>query len=120
MRLLLLTCLGLACAGLLAAQAPDPFDAAPSRHARVDGVRVHYKSIGSGPRAVVLVHGWTCDLQFWKRQVAALSARTRVVALDSAKQAHYLPAILGIQAWFGSVDECVDAACTGSWGGRAP
>ena len=45
---------------------------------------------------------------------------TRVVALDSAKQAHYLPAILGIQAWFGSVDECVDAACTGSWGGRAP
>lgn len=82
MRLLLLTCLGLACAGLLAAQAPDPFDAAPSRHARVDGVRVHYKSIGSGPRAVVLVHGWTCDLQFWKRQVAALSARARVVALD--------------------------------------
>ena len=39
----------------------------------------------------------------------------RVVALDSAKQAHYLPAILGVQAWFGSTAECIDAACTGRW-----
>ncbi len=43
---------------------------------------------------------------------------TRVVALDSAKQAHYLPAILGVQAWFGSTAECIDAACTGRWQGR--
>jgi predicted aconitase len=45
---------------------------------------------------------------------------TRVVALDSAKQAHYLPAILGVQAWFGSTAECIDAACSGRWQGRAP
>jgi predicted aconitase len=45
---------------------------------------------------------------------------TRVVALDSAKQAHYLPAILGVQAWFGSLDECIDAACTGQWKGSQP
>ena len=45
---------------------------------------------------------------------------TRVVALDSAKQAHYLPAILGIEAWFGSTEECIDAACTGHWQGRRP
>ena len=44
----------------------------------------------------------------------------RVVALDSAKQAHYLPAILGVQAWFGDVSECIDAACTGRWEGRLP
>ena len=43
---------------------------------------------------------------------------TRVVALDSAKQAHYLPAILGVQAWFGSTAECIEAACTGRWQGR--
>jgi len=43
---------------------------------------------------------------------------TKVVALDSAKQAHYLPAILGIQAWYGSTAECIDAACTGRWSGR--
>jgi predicted aconitase len=42
---------------------------------------------------------------------------TRVVALDSAKQAHYLPAILGVQAWYGSTQECIDAACTGQWRG---
>ncbi|MBS7780769.1 aconitase X catalytic domain-containing protein [Acidovorax sp. CCYZU-2555] len=43
---------------------------------------------------------------------------TKVVALDSAKQAHYLPAILGVQAWYGSTAECIDAACTGRWAGR--
>ncbi|MQA83929.1 MAG: DUF521 domain-containing protein [Streptosporangiales bacterium] len=42
---------------------------------------------------------------------------TRVFATDSAKQAHYLPAILGIKAWFGSLEECVDAAVTGRWSG---
>ncbi|MFS0734903.1 aconitase X catalytic domain-containing protein [Microbacterium sp. 1P10UB] len=42
---------------------------------------------------------------------------TRVFATDSAKQAHYLPAILGIEAWFGTLAECVDAAVTGRWSG---
>ncbi|MEU0467465.1 aconitase X catalytic domain-containing protein [Amycolatopsis sp. NPDC006131] len=42
---------------------------------------------------------------------------TKVFATDSAKQAHYLPAILGIEAWFGSLEDCVDAAVTGCWRG---
>lgn len=42
---------------------------------------------------------------------------TRVFATDSAKQAHYLPAIMGIEAWFGTLEECVDAAVTGTWRG---
>ena len=41
---------------------------------------------------------------------------TRVFATDSAKQAHYLPAILGIEAWFGTLEECVNAAVTGQIG----
>ncbi|MEQ3549594.1 aconitase X catalytic domain-containing protein [Pseudonocardia nematodicida] len=45
-------------------------------------------------------------------------AGTRVFATDSAKQAHYLPAILGIEAWFGTTAECVDAAVTGRWRGE--
>jgi predicted aconitase len=32
----------------------------------------------------------------------AIPPGTKVAALDSAKQAHYLPAILGVQTWFGS------------------
>jgi len=47
----------------------------------------------------------------------AVPKGTKTVALDSAKQAHYLPAILGVQAWFGSTAECVDAACNGRWNG---
>lgn len=45
---------------------------------------------------------------------------TKVVALDSAKQTHYLPAIMGIQAWFGTTADCINAALTGRWNGRAP
>ncbi len=41
----------------------------------------------------------------------------RVIATDSAKQAHYLPAISKRQGWFGSLDHCIDAAITGSWNG---
>jgi hypothetical protein len=42
---------------------------------------------------------------------------TRVTATDSAKQAHYLPALTGVQTWFGSVAHCIDAALTGRWNG---
>jgi len=43
---------------------------------------------------------------------------TRVVALDSAKQAHYLPAILGLEAWFGTTRDCIEAALSGRWRGE--
>lgn len=42
---------------------------------------------------------------------------TKVIATDSAKQAHYLPAIMGVQGWFGSTKDCVQAAITGRWTG---
>ena len=48
----------------------------------------------------------------------AAPSGTKVFATDSAKQAHYLPAILGIEAWFGTLEECVDAAVTGRWNGE--
>ncbi len=41
----------------------------------------------------------------------------RVIATDSAKQAHYLPAIARVQGWFGSVRDCVEAAVSGQWRG---
>ena len=50
----------------------------------------------------------------------AIPPGTRVAALDSAKQAHYLPAIMGIQAWFGSTADCIHAALTGRWDGVRP
>ncbi len=49
---------------------------------------------------------------------AAVPKGTKVAALDSAKQVHYLPAIMGIEGWYGTTAECIDAACTGKWAGR--
>jgi len=48
----------------------------------------------------------------------AVPKGTRVAALDSAKQVHYLPAMLGIEGLYGTTAECIDAACTGKWQGR--
>ena len=48
----------------------------------------------------------------------ALPPGTKVAALDSAKQVHYLPAMMGIQAWFGSTADCIEAALTGRWRGE--
>ncbi|MEO6388051.1 MAG: aconitase X catalytic domain-containing protein [Croceibacterium sp.] len=48
----------------------------------------------------------------------AVPKGTRVAAFDSAKQTHYLPAMMGIEGWFGTTQECIDAACTGKWQGR--
>ena len=45
----------------------------------------------------------------------AIPPGAKVAALDSAKQAHYLPAIMNIQAWFGSTADCINAAVTGKW-----
>jgi len=50
----------------------------------------------------------------------AMPPGTKVVALDSAKQAHYLPAIMGVQAWFGTTADCINAAITGRFNGRVP
>lgn len=41
----------------------------------------------------------------------------KVMATDSGKQAHYLPNFTGIESWYGSTEECVEAAITGIWGG---
>lgn len=42
----------------------------------------------------------------------------KVVATDSAKQAHYLPAVMGFQTWFGSQEDCIEAAISGQWRGE--
>lgn len=48
----------------------------------------------------------------------AVPPETEVVAIDSAKQVHYLPAMLGVEAWFGSTEDVIDAAVTGIWQGE--
>lgn len=43
----------------------------------------------------------------------------KVFATNSAKYAHYAPGATGLKnTWFGTLDECLDAALTGSWRGE--
>jgi 3-oxoadipate enol-lactonase len=54
---------------------------ATDRYFTVDGARLRYRDQGSGP-AVLLVHGWTLDLEMWNALAAALRATFRVIRLD--------------------------------------
>ena len=42
----------------------------------------------------------------------------RIAATDSAKQAHYMPAIINLPTWFGSQEDCIRAAVEGKWTGE--
>src|SRR5262249_32781586 len=58
-------------------------EAAPSLYATLDGLRVHYKLVGHGHATpIVFVHGWTCDMSSWTKQVPFFAESGRVVALD--------------------------------------
>jgi len=53
-----------------------------SQFAKLDGTRIHYKSWGKGKDALVLVHGWGCNLNNWRDQIPEFAKRNRVIALD--------------------------------------
>jgi predicted aconitase len=84
-----------------------------SRAVREEADREGLTKIISGAGGVLMTDTCSAFAQ-------AVPAGTRVVALDSAKQVHYLPAIMNVQAWFGSTEDCVEAAITGRWDGHAP
>lgn len=51
------------------------------RYFTADGARLRYRDEGGGP-AVLLLHGWTLDLEMWNSLAAALRPNYRVVRLD--------------------------------------
>lgn len=52
-----------------------------SRFATFDGIKVHYRTSGKGKEALIFVHGWTCNTDFWRGQTSAFTG-TRVIAVD--------------------------------------
>ena len=54
---------------------------AADRFVIVDGTRLRFRDEGRGP-AVLLVHGWTLDLEMWDPQVSALRDSFRLIRLD--------------------------------------
>src|SRR5688572_5665975 len=59
-----------------------PVEGAPRIASTVDGVHLQYRVYGSGEPAVVLVHGWSCDSNYWGAQLDALKSRYTVVTVD--------------------------------------
>lgn len=53
-----------------------------SRFAKLDEMRVHYDNYGKGKEALVFVHGWTCNADFWQANVPAFIKDIRVIAID--------------------------------------
>jgi pimeloyl-ACP methyl ester carboxylesterase len=49
-----------------------------------DNVHIEYHVYGHGDPAVLLVHGWACDENYWHAQLDALKARYTVVTLNLA------------------------------------
>lgn len=52
-----------------------------SRFATFDGIKVHYQTSGKGQEALIFVHGWTCNTNFWRGQTSAFPG-VRVIAVD--------------------------------------
>ncbi|HKQ76858.1 MAG TPA: alpha/beta hydrolase [Blastocatellia bacterium] len=52
------------------------------RFVKLDAMRVHYQNYGEGKEAIVFIHGWSCNLNFWKANIPAFAKQSRVIAID--------------------------------------
>ncbi len=90
--LLVIAALGLAACGHSgqppAATAPAPTAAPADEGPRIvmsdDMVHLEYRVLGHGEPAVILIHGWCGNADYWHAQFDALKARYTVVAVDLA------------------------------------
>jgi pimeloyl-ACP methyl ester carboxylesterase len=49
-----------------------------------DNVHIEYQVFGQGDTAVILIHGWACDANYWNMQFDALRPHYTVVAVNLA------------------------------------
>jgi pimeloyl-ACP methyl ester carboxylesterase len=65
--------------------APAPLaDGTPQIADSADGVHIEYQVYGRGEPAIVLVHGWSNNANYWNAQLDDLKARYTVVTLNLA------------------------------------
>ena len=60
----------------------DKTATAEYRFTKLDGVRIHYVNYGKGSEALVLIHGWTCNIDNWRDNIPDFARRNRVIAID--------------------------------------
>lgn len=53
-----------------------------SKFTSLDGAKIHYVNYGEGSDALVLIHGWTQNIDAWRDQIPELAKRNRVIAID--------------------------------------
>jgi pimeloyl-ACP methyl ester carboxylesterase len=63
-----------------------PGTSRPSAHiaTSIDGIPIRFDVTGAGKRAIVFVHGWSCDRTYWRHQVDPFADRYRVITIDLA------------------------------------
>jgi pimeloyl-ACP methyl ester carboxylesterase len=64
--------------------APAPADGSPQIVTEPDGVHIEYRTYGKGEPAIILVHGWATDANYWNAQFDPLKAKYTVVAVNLA------------------------------------
>ena len=66
------------------ADKPEPTDGAARIAIAPDGVHVQYRVYGSGEPALVFIHGWSCDSNYWREQIPAFRKKYTLVTVDLA------------------------------------
>ena len=49
-----------------------------------DGVHVQYRVYGAGEPALVFIHGWSCDSNYWREQLPVFDKKYTLVTVDLA------------------------------------
>lgn len=62
----------------------EPAEGAPRIAITPDGVHVQYRIYGSGEPALVFIHGWSCDSNYWRSQVPEFKKKYTVITVDLA------------------------------------
>jgi pimeloyl-ACP methyl ester carboxylesterase len=61
-----------------------PPEGAPHIAIAPDGVHVQYRTYGTGEPALVFIHGWSCDSNYWREQIPAFKQKYTLVTVDLA------------------------------------
>jgi len=67
-----------------AAEKGEPAEGAPRIAIAPDGVHVQYREYGHGETALVFIHGWSCDSNYWREQIAPFKGKYTLVMVDLA------------------------------------
>jgi pimeloyl-ACP methyl ester carboxylesterase len=80
-----------------------------------DGVPIAYEVYGTGEPTLVFVHGWSCDVRYWRAQIPYFSKKHKVVLIDIAGHGNsgFSRKNYTMESFGEDVKAVVDAAGTG-------